>query len=344
MSCTSPIYRIDLKKYSSQIPKSSYIKAVNDGVIFGRNEFDKFSRYLDPKFFQVLRCSSCIDCRLHYSHEWAVRCMLEAQYHEHNYFVTFTYDDIYLPKGNFIGFDGTVYDSSLRLTDFQKFLKRLRTKIDKPFRYFYCGEYGELTHRPHYHCLFFGLPELDLQFLKRSGGINYYRSSLLESAWSDPYTDIPLGFVTVCDFNYNTAAYTARYMMKKQKGKSVRDLKAAVLPDGFQALENCFAHQSRKPGLAYKFFEDNSSDIYRFDDLMYQKEYKVFHSKPPRYFDKLFDLEDPDLMNSIREKRSEAAIAAYDAKNLRFSEDPFARQDREGDMSARKERKRSVTL
>ena len=280
MACSSPIYRIDLNKY--RIPQKYYHKAVNGGVIFGLDEYDKFAKVLDPHHFQQLRCGSCIDCRLNYSHQWAVRCMLESEYHERCYFVTLTYEDSFLPKGNFVGYDGQIYESSLSLKDIQKFLKRLRKRFNKSFRYFYCGEYGELNHRPHYHLILFGTPDLDLQFLKSQRGINYYRSSVIESAWTDPKSGISLGHVVVTDFNYDTAAYVTRYMMKKKKGKSVKDLLNADLPDGYSPLVNCFAHQSRMPGLAKAYFDDHKDSIYQKDQILYQKEYQVYSSKPPR--------------------------------------------------------------
>lgn len=39
----------------------------------------------------LLPCGQCISCRLEYSRQWAIRCMLEASQHEFNYFLTLTY-------------------------------------------------------------------------------------------------------------------------------------------------------------------------------------------------------------------------------------------------------------
>ena len=39
-------------------------------------------------------CGQCIGCRLDYSREWANRCLLEATYHDSNYFVTLTYANV----------------------------------------------------------------------------------------------------------------------------------------------------------------------------------------------------------------------------------------------------------
>lgn len=128
LACTSPLYRIDLNRY--KIPQKYYIRSINGGVIFGKDEYSRFSEVLDPSCFQVLRCGSCIDCRLNYSHQWAVRCMLESQYHEKNIFLTLTYANPFLPTGNFIDMaTGEVKSSSLRLSDIQNFFKRLRKRL-----------------------------------------------------------------------------------------------------------------------------------------------------------------------------------------------------------------------
>ena len=37
-----------------------------------------------------LPCGQCWGCRLQHSREWAIRCMHEAQMHEHNSFITLT--------------------------------------------------------------------------------------------------------------------------------------------------------------------------------------------------------------------------------------------------------------
>lgn len=88
-----------------------------------------------------LPCGQCIGCRLKYSAQWAARCFHESTMHEDNCFLTLTFDDEHLPE-------------SISVRDCQLFVKRLR-KFASPekLRYAYCGEYGELFLRPHYHVL-----------------------------------------------------------------------------------------------------------------------------------------------------------------------------------------------
>lgn len=84
-------------------------------------------------------CGKCIGCKSDKAMMWSIRCYHEASLHERNAFVTLTYEDA---------------PPALVKEDLQKFFKRARHSFD--FRYFACGEYGEATHRPHYHALIFG--------------------------------------------------------------------------------------------------------------------------------------------------------------------------------------------
>lgn len=74
--------------------------------------------------------------------------MLESQKHGDNSFITLTYDPKNLPS-----------DLSLNPKDLQDWLKRLRREIEPvKVRYYLVGEYGDQTHRPHYHVALFGYP------------------------------------------------------------------------------------------------------------------------------------------------------------------------------------------
>lgn len=92
-----------------------------------------------------LPCGGCLGCRKARAREWALRCHLEAQQHQHTSFTTLTYDEVHLPI-------------TLTRRHLQLFLKRLRSATAQPFRFFASGEYGEKSARPHYHALLFGIP------------------------------------------------------------------------------------------------------------------------------------------------------------------------------------------
>ena len=64
--------------------------------------------------------------------------------HDASCFFTLTYDDENVPA-----------DYSVKLSDWQKFIRRTRKRIGlKGLRFAGGGEYGELGLRPHYHGLF----------------------------------------------------------------------------------------------------------------------------------------------------------------------------------------------
>lgn len=130
-----------------------------------------------------------------------MRCVHEAQLHEENSFLTLTYDDEHLPE-----------NGSLHKPDLQKFFKRLRFHTGKEIRYYACGEYGEKTLRAHYHvCLFGHNFSNDRQPFRRIGEHILYTSKTLTDIWG-------LGNTSIGDLTFESAAYTARYVMKKQTG------------------------------------------------------------------------------------------------------------------------------
>ena len=92
-------------------------------------------------------CGRCVGCRLERSRQWAIRCVHEASLYDNNCFITLTYDSDHVPS-----------DGSLRVEDFQNFMKRLRKSVaPRRVRFFHCGEYGERGDRPHYHAILFNL-------------------------------------------------------------------------------------------------------------------------------------------------------------------------------------------
>lgn len=139
-------------------------------------------------------CGKCIACRLAYSRQWADRCMLEASFHDSNYFVTLTYDNEHLPLVETIDNDTgeIIHNATLVKRDLQLFFKRLRKALpDCKIRYYACGEYGSQTLRPHYHAIIFGLTLDDLVLYKMSpDGYNYYNSQTLDNIWKNGYAVI----------------------------------------------------------------------------------------------------------------------------------------------------------
>lgn len=279
-------------------------------------EFCQFNYWHYPKSKLVqIPCGKCIACRLEYSRQWANRCMLELQYHESSYFVTLTYNDEHLPLVANENENGEITQvATLVKREFQLFLKRLRKRFpDQEIRYYMAGEYGDQGHRPHYHAILFGLKLDDLVFYKKSPlGFNYYFSPTLEKLWSDS-DGSQKGFVVVADVTWESCAYTARYVMKKQKGfgKEMYE-KLGIEPE--------FCLMSRRPGIGKKYYEDHP-DLYKYDYINISTEKGGKKFKPPKYFDRLFELDNPDEFKKIKDARAQMAAVLEKEKLRRTSLD-----------------------
>lgn len=273
----SIIYELEGKNKGTYVPQ--FQDVYSDGTVV---------------FSQQVPCQQCVGCRIDYSRHWADRIVMESLlYPEHtNFFVTLTYNDDHIYR-NYTGetiellIDAqyqTVNAATLILEDVQLFLKRLREKYSRDFdhtgiRVYYCGEYGSRTRRPHYHLCLFNCPIPDLKPYSRNfQGDLLYNSPMFESLWDK-------GYVVIGELTWETAAYTARYVVKKFKGKKADEFYEAmgnVLPE--------FSHSSNRPGIAAKYFEENKEKIYMYDRIVLPGTEKRDGSVTvPRYFDKLLE-------------------------------------------------------
>lgn len=182
---------------------------------------------------QLARCGQCEPCRASRSREWAGRIMLEAGCHEQNVFLTLTYNDDHLPP-----------DGSLRPTDLQNWLKRVRKSLKHSrLRFFACGEYGSQTERAHYHAVLFNAPSClrgrSDKFRRGVGGtICCPVCAMYQSTWS--LDDEEIGSVDVGMVEARTAAYVGGYIIK---GKTHR------LDPRLRGREPEFSTKSLRPGL-----------------------------------------------------------------------------------------------
>ena len=245
-----------------------------------------------------LPCGQCVECRLARSREWATRCMLETKDHKNNYFITLTYNNDNLPKGNGINIDtGEIFEvGTLKPKDLQDFMKRLRITWERKYnitniRYYACGEYGEQYARPHYHAIIFGLPIFDLKPDHRSkkGNMNY-RSDEIEKIWGK-------GRIAIGTVTWDSCAYTARYVMKKQTGKGKEEYYKIM------GVEPEFVRMSRRPGIARNYYEQHKKNIYECDEIWISTRKGVQKVKPSKYYDKLFDIEEHEELEEIKRKR-----------------------------------------
>lgn len=234
-----------------------------------------------------LPCSQCIGCRLERSRKWAARCYHESQLHKENCFVTLTYSDEHLPS-----------DHSLHKRHYQLWLKKLRNRFpDSKIRYFLCGEYGsdENTKRPHFHACLFGIDFPDKIIWKSSGENTLYMSKILDETWNR-------GISTIGKLTFASAAYTARYCMKKVTGEAAEDHYKWYDESGKEhILEPEFIAMSRKPGIGYEWYKKYKDDLFPSDNMVINGK----GSKPSKYYDMLHERYFPEEMEVIKQKRNE---------------------------------------
>lgn len=232
----------------------------------------------------TLPCGRCVGCRLERSRQWAIRCMHEASLHEHNAFITLTYDDdnlATLPGAE----DG---HPSLQPSHFVNFMKRLRHFRPPGVRFFHCGEYGDKTLRPHHHALLFNCDFPDKLPLAVAGKGRSYLSDELTRLWGHGHTFI--GEVT-----FESASYVARYSMKKVYGPEAADHYMGRQPE--------YLTMSRRPGIATNYLDKYVREIYNRDSCIVNSK----EVKPPKFYDAKFEKMNPAAAAHIKHARQEAA-------------------------------------
>lgn len=232
-----------------------------------------------------LPCGRCIECRLERSRQSAVRCLHESKMHADNCFITLTYNDDNYPS-----------DGNLDYRHFQLFLKRFRKSVG-PVRFYMCGEYGTETGRAHYHAILFGYYPADAKYYKKGKDGNYYNSAILDKLWG-------MGNVIVTHFTFETAAYVTRYITTKLLGDAVKHVErngrkfVINLETGEEYVPE-FNHMSLKPGIGASYYRKWSSDIYPHDRVVVRGK----ACKPPRYYDKLYAIDNPLVFRHLRQAR-----------------------------------------
>lgn len=264
--------------------------------------------------FLKLPCGQCIGCRLERSRQWAVRCVHEAKTWKQNSFITLTFNDVNVPQ-----------DYSLNVRHLQLFMKKFRKKykgissIEKdgnlinPIRFYAAGEYGSMcafcrrsrqlcrcdeyvpsVGRPHYHLCIFNFDFDDKKIHTVRNGFPIYRSAKLEELW-------PYGFSSIAELNFQTAAYVARYVMKKINGDLQEDHYA--LPNWetgeITPRKPEFNVMSRMPGIGSFFYEKYKDNIFPLDRVVMNGK----PMRPPKAYEKWLGIESPEELEFIKTAR-----------------------------------------
>lgn len=135
----------------------------------------------------VVPCGKCPACLANMRQEWVFRLKQEYLASEFAIFVTLTYDDEHVPVG-----------MNVCKKDVQNFHKRLRKHFPPgDLRFYVVSEYGDHTHRPHYHGLYFFKSDYNKDFIY----------STFEKSWKN-------GFLKFGEVEEGSIVYCTKYCLK----------------------------------------------------------------------------------------------------------------------------------
>lgn len=264
---------------------------------------------------RTIACGRCSGCRLKRSREWAMRCLHEKQMRKHSCFLTLTLKDS--------------NQLTLIYEQFQAFMKRLRQSASRAreracittrrpratpailcdwraafglrpktsirlipdIAFYMAGEYTEPQPdkgypggRPHYHALIFGLDFNDKTYLYTTpAGSNIYRSATLEKIWTE-------GYSSVGELTFESAAYVARYVMKKRTGDGEKkeykiiDLETGEINTKTKEFNQMSRRSGKKgeAGIGSRWIKKYKDDVYTTGKVII----RGHKNNPPRYYDK----------------------------------------------------------
>lgn len=97
----------------------------------------------------------------------------------------------------------------------------------------------------------------------------------------------------------------SRYVTKKITGKAATEHYERVVEETGEViqLEPEFAVMSRRPGIARDWFAKYRDDVFPHDDVVIKGQ----QIKPPRYYDKLYEIEDECGYSELKDRRKQAA-------------------------------------
>lgn len=140
---------------------------------------------------QRVPCGKCGFCLQSRRSQWMFRIWHEMRSQNYpGYFLTMTYDEKHVPRAD----SGRL---SLRFYDLQLFFKRLR-KAKFYAKYIAVGEYGGITHRPHYHVILW--TDASTSFLERN--------------WKASIDGSPMGSIHFGTLTMASAMYTLKYIIQ----------------------------------------------------------------------------------------------------------------------------------
>lgn len=315
MACFKPLHGIRMPQYLAPgVPNP------RAGQYLVYSYMEHREPYLDPYTGEYIEeitigCGKCVGCFLDKSREWAVRISCEASEYpeESNWFATLTYANAgdALRRPTFNDDDAMVLDKTHPTLWFKSIREGYNRyfgdmpdfNADVGLRYYLAGEYGDHSYRPHYHVCMLNFPLPDVELIGRTAtGNQLFRSPYLDRKWQR-------GHITLGRLTYKSAAYAARYCMKKANGLTSAQYESI-------GLEPEYTVMSRRPGIGYHYINENGARIYSTDSVVLPstRGKSANANKPPKYFDDKYALIDPSAVAKAKAKRAEVAEIMRDLK------------------------------
>lgn len=218
MVCENPRIIYVRKKYPTYVRDEDHLHQLNKPSMSYKKGWQQIK----------VPCGKCDCCKMDKANHHSTRIVNEFETWDNvGFFLTLSYNNPNLPMTK----EGL---TTLRKKDIQDFKKRLRKyvakhelahkewrnpyngKIQRPIRTFECGEYGyngtraAIGGNPHYHMIIMNWIPDDLEFdkISKKSGMPVFTSKTIDELWGKGYA--PIGYIT-----YESAAYVARYTMKK---------------------------------------------------------------------------------------------------------------------------------
>lgn len=222
--------------------------------------------------------------------------------HDHNCFLTLTYDDEHLPE-----------HSQLVHRDFQLFLKRARAARTRKnpnllgrgkILYYMAGEYGsgDNTERPHYHACIFNLDFADKEYFTTRQDNDIWTSKTLTELWQQGHSSIGA-------ISFESAAYVARYVMKKVTGDKAKEHYQRLDTETGELYSKTAEYNQMSKGIGKSWIDKFMTDVYPHGKTVVN----AHQVNAPRYYDKQFTKLDEqtfqDITQHARQKKGQQFAA-----------------------------------
>lgn len=128
-----------------------------------------------------------------------------------------------------------------------------------------------------------------------------YTSQLLDSLWKK-------GRCWIGELTFESAAYVARYIMKKQTGQLADDhyfVRVETSTGEVISRKPEYTTMSRRPGIGKTWIEKFMTDVYPSDQVITNGK----AAQPPKFYDRQLELRNPALFKYIQMQRRIKAAA-----------------------------------